>query len=377
MPLTDPSFTIGIEEEYLLVERDSRDLVRIMPDGLLETCQQELGKQVTPELFQSQIEVGTAVCERTDELGAELKRLRDTIDDAASGYGLAPIAASTHPYADWSGQVPTPRQRYLDLADDMQLSARRLVISGMHVHVGIEDEELRVDLMKQAAYFLPHLLALSVSSPFWRGEDSGLACYRLTVFDGLPRTGIPEEFASWREYRRMVDAVVGAGIIEDASKIWWDLRPSETYPTLEMRITDLCPRIEDALSIACLFRCLLRMLYRLRVNNQRWRTYPRFLISENRWRAQRYGGTAGLIDLGKNEVVPYADLLEELIDLVSEDARFFGCVDEVSRTRDIIAGGTSAERQRRTFADVVDGGGSRSDALQAVVDLLIRETTAV
>ncbi len=370
----EPSFTIGVEEEYLLVDRDSRDLVHLMPEGLLEECQDKAGSQVTPELFQSQIEIGTSVCETTSELRSELERLRSVIGDATAHYGLAPIAASTHPFAEWTEQTTTPKQRYLELADDMQISARRLVISGMHVHIGIEDEDLRIDLMNQAVYFLPHLLALSVSSPFWRGADSGMACYRLTVFDGLPRTGLPESFASWGEYRRIVDSLTRTGIIDDATKIWWDLRPSERFPTLEMRITDLCPRIEDALAIASLFRCIMRMLYRLRYENQRWRAYPQFLLAQNRWRAQRYGTTAGLIDFGKGEIVPYDHLLEELIALTAEDARFFGCESEIAHARTIVSEGTSAQRQRQAHEAAHRNGLDDQHALEEVVDLLIAET---
>ena len=183
--------------------------------------------------------------------------------------------------------------------------ARRLVICGMHVHVGIEDDELRIDLLGQAAYFLPHLLALSTSSPFWEGQATGLKSYRLSVFDELPRTGMPHQFGSYSEYARTIEVLVNAGLIEDATKIWWDLRPSARFPTLEMRITDVCPLLADGITIAALFRCILRMLYRLRRENQRWRYYPPFLVRENRWRAQRYGTTEGMVDFGKGAVVPF------------------------------------------------------------------------
>jgi carboxylate-amine ligase len=224
------------------------------------------------------------------------------------------------------------------------------------------------------SYFLPHLLALSTSSPFWRGENTGLKSYRIAVFDEMPRTGTPERFASWAEYRRHVDILVAAGLIEDATKLWWDLRPSERFPTLEMRITDSCTTLEDSLSIAALFRCLLRMLWRLKRENQRWRIYARMLIDENRWRAQRYGTDGGLVDFGRGAIFPYAELLEEILALVDQDARHFGCLDEVLHSREILARGTSAHRQLVVFEEALSAGATRLEALAAVVDWLIAET---
>jgi carboxylate-amine ligase len=244
----------------------------------------------------------------------------------------------------------------------------------MHVHVGIEDDDLRIDLLGQAAYFLPHLLALSTSSPFWQGTLTGLKSYRLAVFDELPRTGIPHQFSSWSEYERAVELLVHAGLIEDATKLWWDLRPSARFPTLEMRITDICPLIEDGIAIAALYLCILRMLYRLRRDNQRWRHYPPFLVRENRWRAQRYGIQEGMVDFGKGEVVPFATLLEELFELVAEDAAYFGCVAEIAHARTIVARGTSADRQLARYDAVKKLGGSEEAALVAVVDGIIEET---
>jgi carboxylate-amine ligase len=287
---------------------------------------------------------------------------------------MAPVAAATHPFARTDAQKTTPRRRYADLEHDLQGFGRRLAICGLHVHIGIPDDELRVDLMNQAAYFLPHLLALSTSSPFWQGEDTGLKCYRLAVFDELPRTGIPERFDSWGEYRRHVDILASVGLIDDASKLWWDLRPSERFPTLEMRITDSCTTLDDALSIAALFRCLLRMLWRLKRENQHWRLYPRMLVEENRWRAQRYGTDRGLVDFGRGAIVPYAALLDEILALVDADARHFACLDEVGNARRILVRGTSAHRQLAVFAAALAAGANRAEALVAVVDWLIDET---
>ncbi|MBF0333793.1 MAG: carboxylate-amine ligase [Alphaproteobacteria bacterium] len=364
-------FTVGIEEEYLLVDRATRDLARDPPRELFERCQRRLGVRVHPEFLRAQIEVSTGVCADMAEARDQLAELRRAVAEVAGEWNLAPIAASTHPFGSWDAQVHTDRARYIALAKDLQGVARRLVICGMHVHVGLDDDELRIDLMNQAAYFLPHLLALSTSSPFWRGQDTGLKSYRVAVFDELPRTGLPEYFDSYGEYLRHVGMLVRAGLIEDGTKLWWDVRPSWRFPTLEMRITDICPRLSDAIAIAALWRCLLRMLWRLRRANQRWRIYARMLVNENRWRAQRYGLDEGLVDFGRGAIVAYPELLDELIALVHEDARALGCLAEVESARDILTRGTGADAQRATHAAALDAGATPREALEAVVDMLI------
>ena len=371
----EPEFTIGIEEEYHLVSRASRDLVDDPPPAMLSECEGLLAGQVSPEFLRSQIEVATRICTSTAEARADLARLRSTVADVASLHGMAPIAASTHPFAQWDLQKPTARERYAVLHRDMQGVARRLVICGLHVHVGLPEDELRIDLMNQIRYFLPHLLALSTSSPFWQGEDTGLKSFRVSIFDGMPRTGLPEQFESYGEYRRHIDVLTRTGLIEDATKLWWDVRPSARFPTLEMRITDICTRLDDGIAIAALFRCLLRMLWRLKRNNQRWRIYARMLVNENRWRAQRYGIDEGLVDFGKREIVPYAHLLEEIIELTAEDAAHFGCAAEILHARTILERGTSAHAQRRIYEETLASGASKAEALTAVVDWLIEETT--
>ena len=374
MSFTEPSFTVGIEEEYLLVDPATRDVVREPPDAMLGECEKRLGDLVRPEFLRSQIEVGTRVCRTVPEARSELVRLRGCVSDVAQSFGFAMIAASTHPFAQWQDQVHTNKARYNILARDMQAVARRLLICGMHVHVGIDDDELRIDLLNQVGYFLPHLLALSTSSPFWMGENTGLKSYRLSVFDGLPRTGLPEPFSSYMEYSRHVDILVRTGLIDDATMLWWDVRPSVRFPTLKMRITDVCTRLDDAATIAALYVSVLRMLYRLRRDNQRWRQYARMLVNENRWRAQRYGFGDGLVDFGKGKVVDYATLLEELIDLVREDAGALGCIEDVERSREILARGTSADRQIEVFERAMADGADHHRALEAVVDMLIGET---
>ncbi len=372
----EPSFTLGIEEEYLLVDKTSRDLVRNAPKGLMVDCQNVLAEQVSPEFLQCQIEVGTQVCKTPKEARADLAHLRSSIAQIAGEHNLAPIAASTHPFADWMDQRFTDKERYAELARDLQGVGRRMLICGMHVHVGIEDPELRIDIFNQLPYFLPHLLALSTSSPFWQGRDTGLDSYRLTIFDNLPRTGLPPRFDSYGQYKRTTDMLVNTGLIADATKIWWDLRPSDRYPTLEMRICDVPTSLDDTVAIAAIYVCLVRMLYRLRRDNLSWRKYERFLVNENRWRAQRYGTREGLIDFGRGEVVAFDELLEEIISLIYQDAEALDCVAEVESARNILKHGTSADRQRKTYDMALANRKSQSQALQSVVDMLIDDTVA-
>jgi len=371
-----PPFTIGIEEEYLLVDRKTRDLVSETPEAMITACESRIKDLVRPEFLRSQIEIGTRVCETIAQAREDLSWLRRTVAEEADRFGLAPIAASTHPFSEWQDQAHTDKERYHILARDLQAVARRLLICGMHVHVGIQDDNLRNDLINQATYFLPHLLALSTSSPFWRGHDTGLKSYRLSVFNELPRTGLPEQFDSFGEYERHVAILVDAGLIKDASMLWWDIRASTKFPTIEMRVTDVCPYLDDAIAIAALFACILRMLYRLRRDNRRWRIYAPMLIRENRWRAQRYGLDEGLVDFGKGAIVPCTDLLEELIEMVAEDAAALDCLEEVHGARRIAERGTSAHRQLAAFRTARDDGADHREALGAVVDQLIEETVS-
>jgi carboxylate-amine ligase len=374
--IKDPAFTVGIEEEYLLVDRKTRDLAITPPPSMMMECEALLSGQVSPEFLQAQIEVGTRVCGTIAEAKDDLRHLRAAVVEVAARHGLAPIAAATHPFAKWSDQRHTDKDRYNMLAHDLQVLASRLLICGLHVHVGVEDEDLRIDLMNQVSYFLPHLLALSASSPFWEGENTGLMSYRLCIFDGLPRTGLPDQFESHAEYQRLVAAMVHAGLIEDATKLWWDVRPSARFPTLELRMTDVCTRIGDSVTIAAMFTCMLSMLTRLRKSNQRWRVYPRSLVNENLWLAQRHGPARGLVDFGTGTLTPYGELLEELLELMAEDAERLGCVAGMNHAREIVRRGTSAERQIRVYDDALTGGAAQAEALRAVVDMLIEETAA-
>jgi len=372
--MPDDPLSIGIEEEYLLVDLETRDLATDPPEAFLRVCSDLLGEQVTPEFLRCQIEVGTKVCRTVTEARKELAFLRRTLSSEAKRHGMGVMAASTHPIADWSSQVTTAKDRYIRIEADLQTVAQRLLICGMHVHVGVPDEDLRVDLHSQLVYFLPHLLALSTSSPFWRGRNTGLKSYRASVAAELPRAGLPQTFTSATEYRRMVDLLVKLGRIEDASKIWWDLRPSAKFPTLEMRITDVATRLDDAVAIAAVFQAIVAVLMGLRRRNQRWRQYLPALIAENRWLAQRHGVGGELIDFGRGEMVPFRTLVEELIAFVGEETEALGCVDDVERLREIARAGTSADRQLAVFTRALEAGASERAALHAVVDHLVKET---
>jgi len=344
------------------------------PDELFEALHVRTSGRAFPEFLRAQVEVATPVCRDIAEARRELSGLRRAVIEEAGRFGLAPIAASSHPFSLTSKQKRTDKERYIALLEEMQGAARRMMICGLHVHVGVEDDDLRIDLMNQLTYFLPHLLALSCSSPFWEGERTGLMSFRLMIFNGVPRTGLPEQFSSWGEYRRHTDILVETGIIADTSRIWWDLRPSARYPTLETRVMDCCTTLEDALSLAALNQCLVRMLWRLRRANQRWRMYSHLLLGENRWRAMRYSYDAGLLDLGRQSVVPFAELLEELLALVAEDAAVLGCSAEIARLPEIMARGTSAHRQLQVYDQAVQQGATVEEALGAVVNWLITET---
>lgn len=375
---SEPAFSIGLEEEYLLVDLATRDLVSDPPGELLQRCISETDGRVSPEFLRSQLEVKTSVCATTAGIRRELGELRRKVCDITADYGMAPIAVSTHPFARSINRPPhTDHERYADIAREVQGGARRMVICGMHVHVGLGDDELRIDVMNQLSYFVPHLLALSCSSPFWEGEDMGMQSFRLMLLSSLPRTGLPERFESYGEFRRHLDALVRNGLIEDTTKIWWDIRPSSRYPTLETRVFDCCTHLDDALCLAALNLSLVRMLYRLRRENRSWRRYPRMLIAENRWRAMRFGSDASLLDLARGELVPFAELLEELLAIVREDAIALGCLAETEHARALLRRGTSAHQQLDLYQNARRQGATDSEALSAVVGWLAKTTGEV
>ncbi len=376
MSSSAPPFSVGIEEEYLLVNLDSRDVDENPPAPLLEECTRRSAGQVNPRFLRSQLEASTRPCASVGQARADLARLRAIICEVAGRHGCAPIAASTHPFAKSTRQITTEREQYFALANEMQGAARRLMVCGMHVHVGIVDDDLRVDLMNQLSYFVPHLLALSCSSPFWEGERTGLMSFRMTLFNSLPRTGLPERFTSFAELKRHLDMLIRNGVIEDAGKMWWDVRPNPHHPALEVRVMDSCTSIDDAACLAALIVSLARRLYRLKLENRTWRLYPNMLIAENRWRAMRYGVEGELLDLAHGQLVAFPQLVKELIELVREDAAELGCLRELEHLDTILLHGTSAHRQIRMYEEARAAGASAREALQAVVDFLIRETQA-
>jgi len=371
-----PSFTFGIEEEYFIVGARTYALVDEPPRKMLDECRAVLGEHFSAEYQRSQIEIATKICMSMPQAREDLTRLRAVVATIASHYGLAPIAASTHPFTPWCTQRHTDRKRYNTIAHDLKGLGRRMVIGGMHVHVGIDDDEQRISIMNEIRGFLPLLLALSTSSPFWQGENTGLKSYRTAINDATPRKGIPERFASWSDYCAMLGTLVRSGVIEDATKIWWDLRPSARFPTLELRITDVCPLIDDALCIAALFRCLCRCVQRHTREGSHLPNYPLLLLNENRWRAQRYGLEHGFIDLRHEEIVTSDVLIDELLDLIREDAEYFDCNAEADHARTILACGTSADRQLALYHKQLDRGLAPSNALEAIVDQLVIETVA-
>ncbi|PZQ50853.1 MAG: carboxylate-amine ligase [Rhodovulum sulfidophilum] len=366
-----PSFSLGIEEEYLIVDPVTRDLVAEPAPGFFAECRAALGDQVSAEFLRCQVEVGTRPHRGVTAAVAELRDLRATVARAAAAHGHAVIAASTHPFARWRAQSHTPKPRYDRIWSEIGEPADRLMICGMHMHVGIENPDLRVALMNAVSGFLPHLLALSASSPFWEGHDTRLACHRLTMMDALPRTGLPDPMASHAEYRAMVDRLVEAGCLEDATKIWWDIRPSDRFPTLEQRVTDVCPRLDDVAALAAFYQSLLAFLYRRHHEGRPWPARPGTLVRENRWRAQRHGHMARLIDFERRPPPEMAAAVADWIELLGPDAELLGCGHALEGLRRIAAEGTSATRQRVVHAEAVARGADDAAALRAVVDHLI------
>ncbi|MEM9554623.1 MAG: carboxylate-amine ligase [Acidobacteriota bacterium] len=360
-----PQLTLGIEEEYQIIDPATRELKSYIQE-FLDEGRQVLEEQIKPEFLQSQVEVGSRICHNVQEVRDEVIRLRSSICRLAEEKGVAVAAASTHPFSKWSMQEPNVGERYTRLATDMAQLARRMLIFGMHIHVGIADKELMIDVMNQARYFLPHLLALSTSSPFWQGRDTGLMSYRTVIFESLPRSGLPPSLKSWVDYEDLVDTLVRTRCIDEPRKIWWDVRPHPTFPTLEFRVCDICTRIEEAVCIAALVQAIVARLIRMRQQNMSWRPYRHHLITENKWRAVRYGIGGQLIDFGKREEVPFEQLVDELLDFVDDVVDELGSRREIDYVQTILREGTSAHRQRAVFEQTGD--------VRAVVDHLVAET---
>jgi glutamate---cysteine ligase / carboxylate-amine ligase len=358
-------FTIGVEEEFQIIDPTTGEL-RSHVSQLVAATSAHLGEQVKREMHQSIVEIGTKICENVDELRVDMHRTRGELVRSAESVGLYVAASGTHPFSNWIDQVISPGERYKNIVEELQQLARSLLIFGMHVHVAVPDRTTMIDLMNMARYFLPHLLALSTSSPFWMGRNTGLKSFRTTVFRRFPRTGIPDHFNSWSEYEDYVGLLIKLRCIDDAKKIWWDVRPHPIFGTLEFRICDVTPRIEDAIAIAALSQAIIVKLHRLYTRNMGFRMYPRALIEENKWRAARWGVEGNLIDFGKQSEVPMRQLGEELLDFVDDVLDDLGSRDSLAPIEHILREGTSAERQLRTYSETGD--------LKAVVRQLVAET---
>lgn len=380
MTVPTQPLTLGVEEEYQIINPETRDLRTYISELITQDLARPTKLDLKPELMQSQVEVGSHICRDITEARQEIIRLRREVLELADANGVKIVAASTHPFARWEDQIITEGTRYKELLDDMQGVARQLLIFGMHVHVGFGDDpysrELLIAIMNQARYFVPHLLALSTSSPFWRGQNTGLKSYRSVIFESLPRTGIPHSFLSWNDYKRyetMLERVGAFGKTDKRAKIWWDIRPHPLYGTLEFRISDICTSVDDCICIAALFQAICAKLLRLRQQNMSWRQYRHVHITENKWRAVRYGIHGELIDFGIEQSVPFPDLMMELLELIDDVVDELGSREAVEQVHNILRDGTSADKQLRVY-DEHGGERNHEEAMRAVVDHLILET---
>ena len=370
-------YTIGMEEEFFVFDAHTRRAVRRVDKKFFSLAQQKLGDRVMTEMLQSQIEVATPPCATVAEARTHLSGYRRVLGEVARGHGLGLAAMGTFPLAFWPEQQMTPKSRYGEIMDDLQMIGHRNMLCGMHVHVEVPDLDTRINLIMRLTPYLPLLLALSTSSPFWQGELTGLVGYRLAAYDELPRTGLPELFRTNAEYDEFVEALVGANIIPDASYIWWAIRPSLPNPTIELRVADSCTRLDDAVAIGALFRCLVRSLDRNRDRNAGFDRVGRAITQENKWHAQRYGTAATFIDPFSREPVEARDWLDEVLDIVAEDVAVFGCEGHIKRLKTIVTNGTSANEQVGIFAKSRAADRERLTAIHDVIDWAAAETLAV
>ena len=371
----DPGITLGIEEEFFLVDPETRDLLSDPDRRIFEACERNRGPHnAVPEFLRSQIETGTKVCRTVGEARDALRETRRLVIEAAAEYGASVMAASTHPFAAWRAQMVTPKQRYERFVITFQESLRRLVVGGMHIHAGFGDPDSRIRVMTALRRYLPLLHALSTSSPFTGGRETGFKSYRLTIMGAIPRTSLPGPLSTRADYDRLVGAYQRMKFIESASELWWDIRPSEAFPTVEMRICDTCPRIDDAVSIAALYSSLVRHLVRLDREGRLPPEPPTEIIGENRWLAQRYGVLAFFGNEGSEGRVDIEEYAAVLVDRLADDARALGCEPELRRVLDIIRDGTGADRQIDHFRLRRLEGDTEEEALRSVVDLVVAET---
>ncbi len=362
-----PAFTLGVEEEFQIIDPETRGL-RSHVQQMLEEGKRLLKERVKPEMHQSVIELGTGICKDIGEVRRDIAETRTEIIRLAARQGMRVAASGSHPFSDWADQLIFPDPRYDQVVEEMQLLARANLIFGLHVHVGIQDRTTAFQIFNEACYFLPHLLALSTNSPFWLGRNSGLKSFRTKVFDRFPRTNIPEYFESPAEFDDFVRILVQTNCIDNGKKIWWDLRPHPFFETIEFRVCDIPMRMDETVTIAALIQAICVKLYNLRVQNLGWRRYRRALILENKWRASRWGIDGKMIDFGKEVEVPFRELVSEMLEFVDDVVDELGSRREVERVNWILENGTGADRQLRVFNE------TKGD-LKKVVDYICDETS--
>jgi carboxylate-amine ligase len=361
-----PSLSIGIEEEYQTIDPETRDLRSHIQTEILPKAKRKIAEKVKPEMHQAVVEVGSKVCRDIKEAREDMRNLRREMISLAAENGLLLGSASTHPFADWKTQEIYPDERYKQVVEDMQLIARANLVFGLHVHIGIEDRNTAIHIMNSMRYFLPHILALSSNSPFWLGMQTGFKSYRSKVFERFPRTGIPDVFANWADYETFVNLLVKTNCIDNGKKIWWDIRPHPFFETIEIRVCDIPMRLDETLAITALIQATAAMLWKLHASNKSYRIYGRALISENKFRASRYGLEGKLIDFGKEEEVPLTKLMYEYLHLIDDVVDELGSRDEIEYIHEMLKLGTGADRQLKIYRETGD--------LKKVVDYIVEET---
>ncbi|MBS1489969.1 MAG: carboxylate-amine ligase [Bacteroidetes bacterium] len=358
-------FTLGVEEEYMVVNPATRELTS-HDQKIVEIASQILHEHVKAEMHQAVVEVGTGICKDVSEAYRDIARLRKLVGEVAGNLNLRIGAAGTHPFSHWSTQLITPNPRYDEIVNEMQEAARSNLIFGLHVHVGIADKNLAIHIMNTVRYFLPHIFALSTNSPFWEGRNTGFKSFRTKVFDKFPRTGIPDSYDDWDDFKNYINLLIKTRCIDNAKKIWWDVRVHPFFDTIEFRICDVPLLIDETIAIAALFQALVAKLYKLRLQNMSFINYNRALINENKWRASRYGLDGKLIDFGKQTEVDARLLIFELLDFIDDVVDDLGSRHAINYVHKIVEHGTGADRQLKVFA--------QTQSLEKVVDYIIDQT---
>lgn len=358
-------FTLGVEEEYMVIDPATREL-KSHDQKIVELASKSYSDQVKAEMHQAVVEVGTGICGDVEQARKEISELRRHVSEVAASLGLRIGASGTHPFSHWSKQLITPNPRYDAIVNEMQEAARSNLIFGLHVHVGIKDKDMAIHIMNTVRYFLPHVYALSSNSPFWEGRNTGFKSFRTKVFDKFPRTGIPDSFTSWDEFKNYVNLLIKTNCIDNAKKIWWDVRVHPFFDTIEFRICDVPMRVEESIAITAIFQALVVKLYKLRMENMSFIMYSRALINENKWRASRYGLDGRLIDFGIQHEKDTRDLIRELLEFIDDVVDELGSRHAIQYVHKILHEGTGADRQLAIFA--------HTSSLERVVDYIVEQT---